>query len=980
VNALLNVGNVLYAAGRTNSGCTSGSAASPKGWVGRFVGGAWEPVGSQTGFDKEVLDLRVSGNKVYASGAFTNGAVFIDAVAATSSTAWSTFTGNPLTPNTALRGSASSSKFKSMLINGNDLYLVGDTILFPVIKVDMTSGAATGLGPSGVWDQYPNGYSVSSNAIVKVGTRLYMAYENPPAGAFAGSVLAYSDDYGVNWSTTSITGFGRRLATDGTNLFVATATALLSFDGTTASTLQSLTYGSQALTYSANQLCYAAGENTARLASSPYSTWTNLQTSSIVPYAAAFVNGKCYFAGSGTKDQTYTASSSWVVKWDMPPPSISPATQTRTVKAGTAISSTTVSASAFTATPTFSISPSLPTGLNFNTATGAVTGTPTTGQSATAYTITATAGSEVATSILNLTVTSLLPTTQTVSGNTGTAITATSTFTAVGLVGTITYAVTVGSMPTGLSLNTSTGVVSGTPTATSGATLTITATGSTSGSVTATVVMSITPSASVSPSTQTISGASGTAISPSSTFTPQNFSGAVSYAVTNGSLPTGLSISSSTGVISGTPTIGSTGSITITATGATSGSATATVTFNISFAAPTVSAITPSSGPVSGLQSVTITGTGFRSGATVTIGSSTACTGVTVVSATSITCTTSASTAVSGVAVRVTNSDSQYGELGNAYSYTTTTTTTVPGSNSSVSVAAAPTLVTSANQSALEAAPGEAVAIINGRAVAVETVKVKENATPAVMLEAAKEIVAEITKLLPAGKSNDIKVVKTDQGAELTGLMINPDDPKEKLNVPVESVTLVKAGNSAVLISALNQTNLPAEVVAGGEIQVTRGGLVAARAYGLPGSETGEIVLMSTPRLLQRFTVSANGTYNGQVPLPKDISFGSHTVVMATANAKVSLGIKLVRTKMQFRIKRTIATTIFKNRAGVKKAGGKVTITGVGRCKATSTKVTMSAKAGRCFITVKQAAKGKYPAIYYRFTVQIVTKLIKPKK
>lgn len=307
----------------------------------------------------------------------------------------------------------------------------------------------------------------------------------------------------------------------------------------------------------------------------------------------------------------------------------------------------------------------------------------------------------------------------------------------------------------------------------------------------------------------------------------------------------------------------------------------------------------------------------------------------------------------------------------------TTTTTTVPAS-SGVTVEA-PTLVTSSNQAALEAAPGEAVAIINGQTVAVETVKVEANATPTAMLEAAKEIVAEITKLIPAGASNDIKVVKTDQGAELTGLMINPDDPKEKLNVPVESVTLVKAGNSAVLISALNQTNLPAEVVAGGEIQVTRGGLVAARAYGLPGSESGEIVLMSTPRLLQKFTVSANGTYNGQVPLPKNISFGSHTVVMATANAKVSLGIKLVRTKMQFRIKRVIATNIFKNRAGVKKAGGKVTITGAGRCKASLTKVTMSTKPGRCFITVKQAAKGAYPAVFYRFTVQVVTKLTKKK-
>jgi hypothetical protein len=406
-------------------------------------------------------------------------------------------------------------------------------------------------------------------------------------------------------------------------------------------------------------------------------------------------------------------------------------------------------------------------------------------------------------------------------------------------------------------------------------------------------------------------------------------------------------------------------------------------------AAPTVTAITPTSGDVAGLQNVTITGTGFLAGATVTIGSSTACTGVTVVSATSITCTTSAHTAVNGVAVRVTNADTQYGELANGYSYTTTTTTTsttvptttttTPSTNSS-SIAAAPTLVTGANQTALEAAPGEAVAIINGREVAVDTVKTELNATPAEQQAVAKEIVAEITKLLPAGATNDIKAVNTSDGAELTGLMVNPEDPTEKLNVPVESVTLVKAGDAAVLISALNQTNLPAEVVAGGEIQVTRGGIVAARAYGLPGSQTGEIVLMSTPRLLQTFTVAANGSYNGQVPLPKDIAFGSHTVVMATANAKVSLGIKLVRTRMQFRIKRTIATNIFKNRAGVKKAGGKLTISGSGKCKANLAKVTMSAKPGACYITVKQVAKGKYPAVFYRFTVAVVKKVIKPKR
>jgi hypothetical protein len=288
-------------------------------------------------------------------------------------------------------------------------------------------------------------------------------------------------------------------------------------------------------------------------------------------------------------------------------------------------------------------------------------------------------------------------------------------------------------------------------------------------------------------------------------------------------------------------------------------------------------------------------------------------------------------------------------------------------------------LVTAANQAQLEAAPGAAVAVINGKVVEVETVKVEATATPEDLQQAAKNIVSDISSVLPAGVKNPIAVVNTPDGAELTGLMVNPDDPTEKLSVPVDSVTLIKAGDSRVLISALNQTNLPGEVAPGGVLQVTRGGYVAAQAFGLPGSETGEIVLMSTPRLLQTFTVNANGSFNGQVALPKDVSFGSHTVVMATKSAKVSLGIKLVRTRMQFRIKRVMGTTIFKNRAKVvKRGGGVVTITGAGRCKANSTRVVMSAKPGPCYITVKQTAKGANKALYYRFTVAVLKKL--PKK
>jgi hypothetical protein len=82
---------------------------------------------------------------------------------------------------------------------------------------------------------------------------------------------------------------------------------------------------------------------------------------------------------------------------------------------------------------------------------------------------------------------------------------------------------------------------------------------------------------------------------------------------------------------------------------------------------PSVTSVTPNSGPASGGTAVTITGTNFTSGATVTFGG-TAATGVTVASSTSITAK-APSHAAGSVKVVVTNSDSQSGSLNNGYSY-----------------------------------------------------------------------------------------------------------------------------------------------------------------------------------------------------------------------------------------------------------------------------------------------------------------------
>ncbi len=83
--------------------------------------------------------------------------------------------------------------------------------------------------------------------------------------------------------------------------------------------------------------------------------------------------------------------------------------------------------------------------------------------------------------------------------------------------------------------------------------------------------------------------------------------------------------------------------------------------------APTFTSISPNVGVIGGGTNVTITGTGFVSGATVTVGGN-SCGTLTVVSGTSITCTTAAH-AVGATNVVVTNTDTQTVTGTNAFTF-----------------------------------------------------------------------------------------------------------------------------------------------------------------------------------------------------------------------------------------------------------------------------------------------------------------------
>jgi sugar lactone lactonase YvrE len=240
----------------------------------------------------------------------------------------------------------------------------------------------------------------------------------------------------------------------------------------------------------------------------------------------------------------------------------------------------------------YSISPSLPSGLTLNTTTGEITGTPILTKPATNHTVTATNSYGSATFVISITVTGVkpsisytLPSIFTV----GTAITP--------LMPTnngspiVSYNVSP-NLPTGLSFNISTGVISGIPTVTLAQTnYTITATNSygSGNFVISIAVAGAKPTIGyTTPQTYTV----GTAITP---LQPTNTGGTVtSYTVTP-SLPMGLILNTTTGIISGTPTV--TSSLTSYIVSATNaygtGTATILITINTAGTKPTISYTTP---------------------------------------------------------------------------------------------------------------------------------------------------------------------------------------------------------------------------------------------------------------------------------------------------------------------------------------------------------------------------------------------------
>ena len=155
----------------------------------------------------------------------------------------------------------------------------------------------------------------------------------------------------------------------------------------------------------------------------------------------------------------------------------------------------------------------------------------------------------------------------------------------------------------------------------------------------------------------------GTAI----TITGANFVAGATVTL-SGNAATAVTVVSGTKITATTPA-GAAGAVSVKVTNIDGQNATLanSFTYSVPNPAPTVSSVSPTTGPTSGGIAVTIAGANFATGATVAFGSN-AATGVTVVNATTITATTPAG-AAGAVGVKVTNGDGQSATLVSGFTY-----------------------------------------------------------------------------------------------------------------------------------------------------------------------------------------------------------------------------------------------------------------------------------------------------------------------
>jgi hypothetical protein len=379
---------------------------------------------------------------------------------------------------------------------------------------------------------------------------------------------------------------------------------------------------------------------------------------------------------------------------------------------------------------------------------------------------------------------------------------------------------------------------------------------------------------SVSPNSGTTAG--GTAVTIAGT----NF--AAGATVTFGSAAASNVIVVSGTQITATTPAGSAGAVMVTVSnpGGQSGGLASAFTY---IAPPTVTSVSPSTGPAAGGTAVTITGTNFASGATVTFGG-TAATNVAVTNSTTITATTPAHVA-GVVTVTVTNSNGLSGSLASGFTYVV------------------PPTVTGVSPSSGSTAGGTAVTVTGTNFVAGATVTFGGTAATGVTVVNS----TTITATTPAGSVGAVTVTVTNPGSQSGSLAngytyvivptvtsISPNNGPAAGGTAVTitgtnfatGATVTFGGTAATGVTVVNSTTITATTPAGSgtvTVTVTVNGQSGSLANGFTYNGTANFTLSASPAGL---TVAPGS--QGASTITSTLSNGFNSAVSLSASGMPS--------------------------------------------------------------------------------------------
>ncbi|WP_386345258.1 putative Ig domain-containing protein [Xanthomonas campestris] len=403
---------------------------------------------------------------------------------------------------------------------------------------------------------------------------------------------------------------------------------------------------------------------------------------------------------------------------------ILPATTLPAGTAGQAYSSAITPAAGGIAPYTYAVTAgALPAGITLNSATGAVTGTPTSaGNFAFSVTATDSTSGTASQATQSYAVTIAAPTIVVAPSALPTATRGTAysqTLSASGGTAPYTYTLSAGSLPAGLTLA-SNGTLSGTATTEGSFTVTVRATDA--GNFTGDQAYSLTVAAPnlALPASNLPAGTAGqaytAAISPATGGTAP-----YSYALTAGALPSGVVLDAATGALSGTPTVSGTSNFTLTVTDSTpSPAAQASQSYTLSIAGATLVPGQPTLPPaVRGTPySQVLTATGGVAPYTYSVASGTLPAGLTLASNGVLSGTP---TAEGSTSFTIAVADAGNASATQAYTFTVSTAAPVAVADTAATMSdAAVTVPVTANDTgnitaiAIATAPTNGTAVVNG--------------------------------------------------------------------------------------------------------------------------------------------------------------------------------------------------------------------------------------------------------------------------